>query len=226
MELKLFNSLKNRITKLNLQSGQTINIYLCGPTVYDHIHIGNLRPVIIFDVLHRLLLHLNIKVNYIQNITDIDDKIIAKAQKEKKSEKAISRYYTKAYFDNLTNYNILFPTASPQVTDYIPQIQAFIASLLEKKVAYQKEGEIFFRIGENKEYGQLSGQNLEKLKQEAKSREAAVNSVTTEQLAEQVLQSLKEMSPEEKAKIREHLDREFNPVIFVRFEFWFGGRQS
>ena len=69
-------------------------------------------------------------------------------------------------------------------------------------------------------------ESLEKLKQEAKSREAAVNSVTTEQLAEQVLQSLKEMSPEEKAKIREHLDREFNPVIFVRFEFWFGGRQS
>src|SRR3954451_14178686 len=96
--LQLFNSLKKRITQLNLQPDQTINIYLCGPTVYDHIHLGNLRPVIIFDVLHRLLLDLNIKVNYIQNITDIDDKIIAKAQKEKKSEKAISRYYTKAYF--------------------------------------------------------------------------------------------------------------------------------
>src|SRR5437588_3151241 len=113
MELKLFNSLKNSITKIDLQSGQTINIYLCGPTVYDHIHLGNLRSVIIFDILHRLLLSLNIKVNYIQNITDIDDKIIAKAQKEKKSEKAISDYYTQSYFANLVRYNILLPTHSP-----------------------------------------------------------------------------------------------------------------
>src|ERR1043166_10282290 len=112
MKLCLFNSLTNKKDLLILSSQQTVNIYLCGPTVYDHIHLGNLRPVIIFDILHRLLLHLNIKVNYIQNITDIDDKIIAKAQKDKKSEKAISRYYTKAYFDNLVRYNILSPTHS------------------------------------------------------------------------------------------------------------------
>src|SRR5436305_5867118 len=121
MELQLFNSLENKITKLNFLPGQVINIYLCGPTVYDHIHIGNLRSVIIFDILHRLLLNLRVKVNYIQNITDIDDKIIAKAQKEKKSEKEISSHYTKAYFDNLIRYNILFPTYSPKVTNYIPQ---------------------------------------------------------------------------------------------------------
>ena len=77
MELQLFNSLTNETTKIELKAGQTISIYLCGPTVYDHIHLGNLRPVIIFDVLHRLLLHLEIPVNYLQNITDIDDKIIA-----------------------------------------------------------------------------------------------------------------------------------------------------
>src|SRR3954449_8165710 len=106
MELQLFNSLKKSLTKLNLSPGQTINIYLCGPTVYDHIHLGNLRPVIIFDILHRLLLHLNIKVNYVQNITDIDDKIIEKAQQEKKTEVEISKHYTEAYFDNLTNYNV------------------------------------------------------------------------------------------------------------------------
>src|SRR4051795_8657574 len=129
MELQLFNSLRKKITKLNIQPDQTINIYLCGPTVYDHIHLGNLRPVIIFDVLHRLLLDLNIKVNYIQNITDIDDKIIVKAQKEKKSEKEISDYYTKSYLANLIDYNILSPTHSPSVTNYIPQIQNFITSL-------------------------------------------------------------------------------------------------
>ena len=164
MELQLFNSLENRITKIKLQPGQTITIYLCGPTVYDHVHVGNLRSVIIFDILHRLLLNLNIKVNYVQNITDIDDKIIAKAQQEKKSEKKISNHYTKSYLANLVRYNILFPTHLPKVTDYIPQIQEFIVNLLEKGFAYQQKGEILFGVKKSKEYGKLSGQNLEKLK--------------------------------------------------------------
>jgi len=163
--LQLFNSLERKITKLKLQLGQNITIYLCGPTVYDHIHIGNLRPVVIFDVLHRLLLHLKIKVNYIQNITDIDDKIISKSQKEKKSEKEISDYYTQSYFTNLVRYNILLPTYSPRVTDYIFQVQGFIRNLLEKGAAYQQSGEVFFRIEENPEYGKVSGQNLTKLKE-------------------------------------------------------------
>ena len=165
MELQLFNSLENKIAKLSLHPGQVISIYLCGPTVYDHIHIGNLRPVIIFDVLHRLLLGLNIQVNYIQNITDIDDKIIAKAQKERKSEREISNHYSKSYLTNLISYNILFPTHLPLVTNYIPQIQKFITSLEKNGSAYQREGEVFFRIGENPEYGKLSGQNLAKLKE-------------------------------------------------------------
>ena len=164
MELQLFNSLKKKTTKLSLQPGQTINIYLCGPTVYDHIHIGNLRPIIIFDVLHRLLLNLNIKVNYTQNITDIDDKIIAKSQKEKKSEKEISDYYTQSYFANLARYNVLLPTHSPRVTNYVPQTQKFIKNLIEKGAAYQQAEEVFFEVEKYREYGKLSGQNLEKLK--------------------------------------------------------------
>src|SRR5688572_8206699 len=101
MKLQLFNSLENKVTKIKLSSQSTINIYLCGPTVYDHIHLGNLRPIIIFDILHRLLRHSKIKANYVQNITDIDDKIIAKAEKERKSEKEVSIHYTKAFLANL-----------------------------------------------------------------------------------------------------------------------------
>jgi cysteinyl-tRNA synthetase len=168
MELQLFNSLENKITTLKIIPGQTINLYLCGPTVYDHVHIGNLRPVIIFDILHRLLLYLKVKVNYVQNITDIDDKIIAKAQQEKKNEKEISNYYAQSYFTNLVCYNVLLPTYSPRVTDYIFPVQEFINDLLKKNMAYQQEGEIFFSLGENKEYGKLSGQKLEKLQSSRK----------------------------------------------------------
>jgi cysteinyl-tRNA synthetase len=164
MELRLFNSLENRINKFNFQPGQAINIYLCGPTVYDYIHIGNLRSVIIFDILHRLLLYLKVKVNYVQNITDIDDKIIIKAQQEQKSEKDIGDYYTQCYLANLVRYNILFPTQLPRVTNYVPQVQKFIRGLLEKGFAYQSAGEVFFRVKKSPEYGKLSGQNLEKLK--------------------------------------------------------------
>ncbi|WNE40571.1 MAG: Cysteine--tRNA ligase [Mycoplasmataceae bacterium] len=162
--LQLFNSLGKKTTSLDLQKGQFVNIYLCGPTVYDHVHIGNLRPVIIFDILHRLLLDLKIKVNYIQNITDIDDKIIIRAQKENKSEREISNYYTQSYFDNLIHYNVLLPNSSPRVTDYISQIKKFINTLLEKKAAYEQDGEIIFRTEKNNDYGKLSGQNLTKLK--------------------------------------------------------------
>src|SRR3954463_12847812 len=132
MKICFFNSLTNQDDFLILEPKQAVSIYLCGPTVYDHIHIGNLRSVIVFDVLHRLLLKLGFKVNYVQNITDIDDKIIARAQKEKISEKKISEHYTKAYFANLVRYNVLFPTYSPRVTNYIAEIQDFITCLLKK----------------------------------------------------------------------------------------------
>ncbi|KLL02344.1 MAG: cysteinyl-tRNA synthetase [Mycoplasmataceae bacterium RC_NB112A] len=175
MELHLFNSLQKKITKLNLQTGQIINIYLCGPTVYDHIHLGNLRPVIIFDILHRLLLHLNIKVNYIQNITDIDDKIITKAQKERKNEKTVSQHYTKAYLTNLVNYKVLLPTSLPRVTDFIIPIQNFITELEKKGAAYSRTGGVFFRIENYPEYGRLSGQNLTKLKENTRETIAQNN---------------------------------------------------
>jgi len=149
---------------LTINSDKVVNIYLCGPTVYNHVHIGNLRPVIIFDVLHRLLLTLDIKVNYIQNITDIDDKIIVKAHQEKTSEKKISNHYMKAYLANLVRYNILFPKCFPLVSEYIPEIKKFVEQLIEKKHAYQAGSEVFFRVEGNTKYGELSGQKLKKLR--------------------------------------------------------------
>jgi len=162
--LKIFNSLTNKIDELELIPSQTIKIYLCGPTVYEHIHIGNLRPVIIFDVLQRLLLSLGCVVKYVHNLTDIDDKIIYKAQQEKKTEFQIAQYYIKAYFQNFAHYNVLQPTFSPQVTDYIPQIQKFISNLLHQNHAYQQKNNILFRVKDNPDYGRLSKQRMDKLK--------------------------------------------------------------
>ena len=163
MKICLFNSLTNQNDFLTLEPKQAVSIYLCGPTVYDHIHIGNLRTVIIFDVLHRFLLHLGHKVKYVHNLTDIDDKIIQKAQKEKKTEPQITLRYIKAYFQNLVNYNILKPTFTPKVTDYIPQIQGFINKLSKKNYTYRQENDILFRIKNSPKYGQLSKQKAEKL---------------------------------------------------------------
>src|SRR5436305_6761743 len=132
MELQLFNSLTKGITKLNLQPGQNVDIYLCGPTVYDHIHIGNLRPLIVFDILIRLFFSLNIKICYVQNITDIDDKIISKSFEKNISEKKISKLYIKSYLTNLTRYNIIFPNFFPKVTNYIHEIKKLIKKIIKK----------------------------------------------------------------------------------------------
>jgi cysteinyl-tRNA synthetase len=172
MKFYLFNSLTNQSDFLVLEPQQTVNIYLCGPTVYDHIHVGNLRGVIIFDVLHRLLLHLGCKVKYIHNLTDIDDKIVQKAQNEKKTEQQIALHYTKAYFQNLADYNILQPTFTPKVTDYILQIQEFVNQLLKKNHAYQQGSDILFRIKNSSEYGRLSKQKAEKLQSGEKRQNA------------------------------------------------------
>ncbi|CAJ0761601.1 17953_t:CDS:2 [Entrophospora sp. SA101] len=163
MKLYLFNSLTNQNDCLIFEPQQTINFYLCGPTVYDHIHIGNLRTVIVFDVLHRFLLHCGYRVKYAHNLTDVDDKIIQKAQKEKKTEQQIACHYTRVYFQNLINYNVLQPTFTPKVTDYIPQIKEFINKLLKNNHAYQQGDNILFRVKGNQAYGQLSKQKAEKL---------------------------------------------------------------
>jgi len=163
--LKLFNSLTNKVDELELIPSHTVKLYLCGPTVYEHVHIGNLRSVIIFDVLQRLLLSLGYKVKYVHNLTDIDDKIIAKAQQENKTEFQVTQYYIRAYFQNLANYNILQPAFLPQVTDYIFPIQKFISNLLHQGQAYQQKNDVLFRVRDNSDYGRLSKQKLDKLKE-------------------------------------------------------------
>lgn len=166
MKLKLFNSLTRSWSVINLIKEKRLNIYLCGPTVYDHVHVGNLRSIIIFDLLGRLLRYLEIGVDYVNNITDIDDKIIDKSKKLEKSEEQIADKYTKAFFSVLSLFNVdTDKTIFPQVTNYLEEIKAFIEKMEKKGLTYEKNGDVLFCLERVSElnYGKLSNQKIEKL---------------------------------------------------------------
>ncbi len=151
----LLDSLTNTQQKISSKNKQ-INFYLCGPTVYNYIHIGNARPLINFDVLHRLLIWKGYQVNYIHNFTDIDDKIIAQAQKEKTSEVEIATFYIQAYNKNIKDLRILKPNTQPKVSDYIAQIIKFIQALVDQQDAYVKDGNVYFDVTKySGDYGKI-----------------------------------------------------------------------
>lgn len=156
--IKIFDSMSK--TKKELSTNNIVNLYLCGPTVYNYIHIGNIRPVLVIDVLHRLLVHQKYQINYVHNITDIDDKIISQAKKEQKSELEITEKYFQAYLTDLKALNILLPTKMPKVTDYITENIEFIADLVDKKNAYIADHDVYFQIDKIVSYGSLSNQKL------------------------------------------------------------------
>ncbi len=131
---------------------KSATMYVCGPTVYDDPHIGNIRSVVVFDVLNRVLL-LEGKVKYVHNITDIDDKIILKAKELNISEKEVSQKYEKEYISLLKKLNIIMPNNMPKVTDNIDGIISFINEMIKKKFAYEVNGSVYFSIKSIENYG-------------------------------------------------------------------------
>ena len=156
MEVKLFNSLSNQIETLKPIKENEVTCYVCGPTVYNYVHFGNMRPVVVFDVLRRLFIELGYKVTFISNYTDIDDKIIKQAQLEGISEKEVSEKYIKAFEEDLFNVNSLKPDYQPRVTETMPLIIKFISDLIEKGFAYEVDGDVYFRVSKIEDYGCLS----------------------------------------------------------------------
>ena len=130
-----------------LKEGE-VSIYYCGPTVYNYAHIGNLRPVITFDLLFRVLKEAGYKVRMISNYTDIDDKIIKEAIKENKTEKEISSFYIEQYEKNLKDLNILPLENHPRVSNYIDEIVDFIEKIIENGHAYKAHGDVYFRVSD------------------------------------------------------------------------------
>lgn len=171
MEFKFYDSSSKKVKLLQPENGNHVYIYVCGPTVYNHAHIGNARPLIVFDTLRRALLAGGYEVTFISNYTDVDDKIIHQAIKEETTEKVITDKYIIAYEKLKKDFNVLPATFTPRVTEYMPNIITFINQLVEKGFAYSIDGDVYFRVSKIKEYGAVSNRNLEELKVGARIEE-------------------------------------------------------
>ncbi len=166
--LRFYNSLTNKIEDFVPLKDKEVNIYVCGPTVYNYIHIGNARPVVFYDLVRRYLIFCGYNVKFASNITDIDDKIINKAEELGKTEKEIATYYEKAYFNDTDRLNSLRPDYIPHATEYIPDMINFIEDLIAKGFAYNVDGDVYFRIAKINDYGILSNQDQKELNEGAR----------------------------------------------------------
>jgi len=165
LDLKLYNTLSAKKEIFTPLNSENVRMYVCGPTVYDHAHIGNARPVIVFDLLYRLLRHVygESHVTYARNITDVDDKINARAAEEGVAISEITARTTKQFHDDIAALGTLPPDVEPRATDHIEQMKALIEQLVEKGNAYVAEGHVLFDVPTMPEYGKLSKRSLDEM---------------------------------------------------------------
>lgn len=145
-----------------LEEGK-VSMYVCGPTVYNYPHIGNMRPVVVFDILRRFLTYVGYEVTYVSNFTDVDDKIIKAAASEGKSEKELTEFYIEQFKATTKAIGSQVPSITPKVTEYIEAIIKYIAKLVELGAAYEVDGDVYFRVSKIADYGKLSGIKVEDL---------------------------------------------------------------
>ena len=163
--LQLTNSLSRKKEIFKPINSKKISLYACGPTVYDNPHVGNARSLVVFDILFRVLrLIYGTNVNYVRNITDVDDKIIEASKRNKKSINEITNEVTKVFHENCRSLNCLDPTVEPKATEHIKEMIEMSSSLIKKGYAYENKGHVYFAINSFKNYGKLSNKNLEELK--------------------------------------------------------------
>jgi len=164
MSLRLFNTLARKKQEFTPLHEGKVGLYACGPTVYDNIHVGNARPLVVFDVLVRLLRHLYPQVTYVRNITDVDDKINQRAAErnisiDKLCEDTIARFH-----EDAEALYVKAPDVEPRATHHIAEMIAMIETLIEKNHAYEAEGHVLFAIGTMADYGALSKRSLEMMR--------------------------------------------------------------
>jgi cysteinyl-tRNA synthetase len=161
MSLKIYNTMSGQKEDFETLEPDTVTMYVCGPTVYNLAHIGNARPVVVFDTLFRLLQTRYAKVTYARNITDVDDKIIAAAKESGRSIEAVTAEYTAKYREDMAQLNALPPTLEPHATHNIDAMIELTSTLVEKGHAYESEGHVLFSVESMEDYGKLSRRTLD-----------------------------------------------------------------
>lgn len=161
--MKLYNTLTKRLEEFEPLEPGRVKMYVCGPTVYDYFHIGNARPFIVFDALRRYLKYRGYEVIYVQNITDIEDKIINRAAAEGITPQQVAEKYTRAYLEDLEKLGVQPADHQPKATEYIQAMIEFVKGLIEKGYAYQVDGDVYFRVNRFADYGKLSGKPIDEL---------------------------------------------------------------
>ena len=164
-DIFLTNNLSNKKEKFVPLDKETIGMYVCGPTVYDNPHIGNARPLVIFDILYKVLKskYGYDKINYIRNITDVDDKIIKSAKEKNVSISELTNGVIKDFDDDCNYLNLDNPSQQPKATDHIDLMIKMISSLIEKDFAYEVNNHVYFEVSKFEDYGKLSNKKLEDL---------------------------------------------------------------
>lgn len=167
--MKIYNTLTRHKEEFRPIEEGKLRMYVCGPTVYNYIHIGNLRPLVVFDTFRRYMLEKGYDVRYVVNFTDVDDKIINQAKKENIAIDEVTAFYIKAFMEDAKRINLLEEkTIHPHATDYVPKMVEFVKELVDKGAAYEVDGDVFFDITRAKDYGKLSKKNIDELRSGAR----------------------------------------------------------
>lgn len=164
MAIRVYNTLTRNKEEFVPRDSNKVAIYICGPTVYNFIHIGNARCYVAFDAIVRYFEYQGFEITYVRNITDVDDKIIKKAQEEKTTSSDIAEKYAKAFHEDMQTLGCREPDIEPTATETIPAMLKIISGLIEKGFAYEVDGDVFFEITKFDEYGKLSGRTLEEMR--------------------------------------------------------------
>ena len=173
--LQLYNTLTNQKEKFEPLNPGKVTMYVCGPTVYNYIHIGNARSAVAFDTIRRYLEYRGFEVNYVSNFTDVDDKIIKASQEMNLSVKEITEKFINAFYEDTSALNVKKATLNPRVMDNMDDIIKFIEVLVQKGYAYESAGDVYYKTRKFKDYGKLSGQLIDDLEQGASSRVDDIN---------------------------------------------------
>ena len=166
--MQVYNTLTNRKEEFVPIEPGKVRMYVCGPTVYNFFHIGNARPFVVFDTLRRYFKYRGYDVKFVQNFTDVDDKIINRAKEEGITAPEVSEKYIKEYFDDAGALNVLKADVHPKVSEHIPEIIDFVQTLIDKGYAYEADGDVYYSTRKFPEYGKLSGQNIDDLESGAR----------------------------------------------------------